>query len=320
MRRHASDADAEASWLTTLRGRRVVAMAALVVVGAAVFGAASESGNAELSTVEAVLLGLVEGLTEYLPVSSTAHLAVVADLLGLTATPAGERAANAYAIVIQIGAIAAVLGIYRQRIRSLACGLFGSDPESRPLALAVFVAFLPAAGAGLLLGDVIKDQFFSTWPIVAAWLLGGIALLWPSLTTTTSSRPLEELTIRAAALIGLVQVLALWPGTSRSLVTIVAALAVGLSLSAAVEFSFLLGLVTLSAATGYQLVSDGSTILETFGWGNSLIGVATAGATAWLAVTWMVSYLQRRPLSVFGWYRIAVAAVVALLATATGAL
>ncbi len=121
-----------------------------------------------------------------------------------------------------------------------------------------------------------------------------------------------------AAVIGLAQVLALWPGTSRSLVTIIAALAVGLSLPAAVEFSFLLGLVTLSAATGYELLNEGDTIVGAFGWTNSLVGIAAAAVTAWAAVRWMVSYLQRRPLSIFGMYRISAAFVVAFVALATG--
>jgi len=181
------------------------------------------------------------------------------------------------------------------------------------------VAFLPAAAAGLLFGDLIKDQLFRTWPLVMAWLVGGGALLRPRLTTARRCLPLEELSVGAAAVIGFAQIFALWPGTSRSLVTIVAALAVGLSLSAAIEFSFLLGLVTLSAATGYQLVTEGEVIIETFGWVNSLVGVVAAAVTAWIAVTWMVSCLQRRPLSIFGWYRIAIALVVAL-AEVTGVL
>ncbi|NNE74443.1 MAG: undecaprenyl-diphosphate phosphatase [Acidimicrobiales bacterium] len=282
--------------------------------------AAAQSGDAELSTSEALLLGAIEGVTEYLPVSSTAHLAITEDLLGLTRTPEGRKAADSYAIVIQIGAIAAVLGLYRGRLVSLGRGVFGHDPQGRQLAVAIVVAFAPAATAGLVVGDAIKTELFSTWPIVAAWAVGGLALLWPRLTATSSTRPLEELTIGAAAMIGAAQVLALWPGTSRSLVTIIAALAVGMSLAAAVEFSFLLGLITLSAATGYELLNDGDAIIDTFGWGNSLVGILAAAVTAWAAVRWMVAYLQRRPLSIFGFYRIAIAAAVALLAAMTGLL
>lgn len=293
---------------------------AIVVAGAlvaVVASAATQSGDAELSTSEALLLGMVEGVTEYLPVSSTAHLAVTEDLLGLTSTPEGRDAADSYAIVIQIGAIAAVLGLYRARVVSLTRGILSADPAGRQLALVILTAFVPAALAGLLAGDAIKDNLFSTWPIVVAWAVGGLALLWPRLTTPSANRPLEDLSFRAAAIIGAAQVLALWPGTSRSLITIIAALAVGLGLAAAVEFSFLLGLLTLSAATGYELLLNGDAITATFGWRNSILGIAAAAGTAWLAVTWMVAYLQRRPLSIFGWYRISIACVVAIIATTT---
>ncbi len=298
-------------------GILVLVLASLLAVAVS---ATAQSGDAELSTSEALLLGAIEGVTEYLPVSSTAHLAITEDLLGLTSTPEGRKAADSYAIVIQIGAIAAVLGLYRGRLLSLGRGVFGHDPQGRQLAVAILVAFAPAATAGLVVGDAIKSELFSTWPIVAAWAVGGLALLWPRLTATSSTRPLEELTIGAAAMIGAAQVLALWPGTSRSLVTIIAALAVGMSLAAAVEFSFLLGLITLSAATGYELFNDGDAIIDTFGWGNSLVGILAAAVTAWAAVRWMVAYLQRRPLSIFGFYRIAIAGTVALLAATTGLL
>lgn len=284
------------------------------VVAVVVASAAARSGDAELSTSEALLLGMIEGVTEYLPVSSTAHLAVTEDLLGLTSTAEGQDAADSYAIVIQVGAIAAVLGLYRIRVVSIARGILGADPAGRRLAVAIVTAFAPAALAGLLAGDAIKNNLFSTWPIVVAWLVGGLALLWPRLTTPVGAMPLEDLSIRAASIIGAAQVLALWPGTSRSLITIIAALAVGLGLSAAVEFSFLLGLVTLSAATGYELLRGGDAIVATFGLGNSVVGIAAAAVTAWFAVTWMVGYLERRPLSIFGWYRISIAVLVALIA------
>ncbi|GJM36699.1 MAG: undecaprenyl-diphosphatase 2 [Acidimicrobiales bacterium] len=294
-------------------------MGALVigVLVAVAASAAAEAGDAELSTSEALVLGMIEGVTEYLPVSSTAHLAITEVLLGLTSTPEGKTAADSYAIVIQVGAIAAVLGLYRRRVVTLARGVLGFDPAGRRLALAILTAFVPAAVVGLVAGDAIKNNLFSTWPILAAWVVGGLALLWPRLTTTSATRPLEELSIGAAAIIGAAQVLALWPGTSRSLITIIAALAVGMGLPAAVEFSFLLGLVTLSAATGYELLSGGDAITATFGWRSSIVGVAAAAVTAWLAVTWMVAYLQRRPLSIFGWYRISIACVVAVVALAT---
>ncbi len=321
MDRQASAASAQAGRHALAEPNRrlwiTVVVAVVALVAAVIVGAVLEAGDDQLSIPEAILLGLVEGLTEYLPVSSTAHLAVVQDLLGLTSTEESQAAADAYAIVIQVGAIAAVLGLYRTRVKSLISGVVGTDPDGRRLAMAVVAAFVPAAVAGLTLGDVIKDELFSTWPIVAAWIVGGVALLSGRLTLPRGTASLETLTVRGAAIIGFAQILALWPGTSRSLVTIIAALAIGLSLAAAVEFSFLLGLVTLGAATAYELLRDGQLIWDTFGFTNSLIGVIAAAVTAWVAVTWMVSYLQRRPLSIFGWYRIGIAGAVTVLALST---
>lgn len=295
----------------------LLALAGVVVAAVVIVSAILQAGDTDLSLGEALLLGVVEGVTEYLPVSSTAHLAIMQDALGLTSTPNGQRAADAYAIVIQIGAIAAVLGLYRTRLVILSTALFGRHDAGRSAALALIAAFVPAAIIGLAFGDLIKDRLFSTWPIVAAWVIGGLALLWPRLTTPSGHRHFDSLTMRDGLIIGMAQALALWPGTSRSLVTILAALAVGLSLAAAVEFSFLLGLITLGSATGYQLLLDGDVILNEFGLASTLVGVVTAALTAWLAVRWMVSYLERHPLAIFGYYRLGVASVVAVVAAFT---
>lgn len=167
----------------------------------------------------------------------------------------------------------------------------------------------PAAVVGLLLGDSIKDRLFGPWPVVAAWLVGGVFLVW------WHPRPgrldLTALTVRHATIIGAAQILALWPGMSRSLVTIAAALALGASMSAAVEFSFLLGLATLSAATLYDLAKNGQTLLADYGWRTPLLGGLVAFITAVVAVRWLVSFLHTHPLSIFGWYRIGIAVTVA---------
>ncbi len=301
------------------RRTRLLSFLAVVIAAMVVVAAVTSAGDNKLSLGEAILLGIVEGVTEYLPVSSTAHLAVVQDALGLTSSNDGQRAADAYAIVIQIGAIAAVAGLYRNRLVSLSTALLRRRRASNSAAFALVAAFTPAAVIGLVFGDLIKDRLFSTWPIVAAWVVGAFALLWPRLTTPSGHRPFESLTIRDGLIIGLAQTLALWPGTSRSLVTILAALAVGLTLSAAVEFSFLLGLITLGAATAYQLFVDGEVILQQFGLFSTLAGITTAAATAWAAVRWMVGYLEKHPLAVFGYYRLCIAALVTVVAVLTSA-
>jgi undecaprenyl-diphosphatase len=177
--------------------------------------------------LQAIWLGLVEGITEYLPVSSTGHLLLAEHVLGMKA----GVAASAYAICIQGGAIAAVLGLYAGRVRQAAAGLLGRDPEGARLAFHIFIAFLPAAVVGLALDKVIERHLFGPWPIVAAWLVGGVAILLVERTARFrrehEGMDITGLAWRGAVAIGFAQCLALWPGTSRSLVTIIAGVFVG---------------------------------------------------------------------------------------------
>jgi undecaprenyl-diphosphatase len=195
-------------------------------------------------------------------------------------------------------------------------GVVGRDREGRDLVLALVVAFIPAALVGVVFEQPIKDHLFGAWPVVAAWIVGGVAILWfhrVGLDVPRRGNPLSWLTLRGALIIGLAQVLALWPGTSRSLVTILGGLWVGLSLPAAVEFAFLLGLATLGAATVYETAKNGSEMFNTFGVVDPLIGVVVAFVSAVVAVKWMIGYLQRHDLRIFGWYRIGIGVVVAAL-------
>jgi len=259
---------------------------------------------------QALVLGLVEGLTEYLPVSSTGHLILAQRWLGIEE---GD-AANAYAICIQIGAILAVLGLYRGRVVQVLRGLVGRDPEGLRLAGCLIAAFLPAAVVGLLFNERIEEHLFGLGPIVLAWFVGGAGILVAARLRRdrepTAGADLLALGIAGAFAIGLFQCLALWPGTSRSLVTIVGGLAVGLSLRAAVEFSFLLGVLTLSAATGYKALSDGPVMLEEYSLGVLLLGAVSAWLFAVVSVRWMVSWLESHGLALFGWYRVLLAGAV----------
>jgi len=262
-----------------------------------------------------VLLGLVEGITEWLPISSTGHLTVTQSLLGID----GD-AANSYAIAIQAGAILAVLGLYHERFVAMLRGVAGQDAAGRRILLAVVVACLPAVVAALVFEDAIKQRLFGPWPVVIAWLVGGVVILVFARrrrgVDPRAGAPLSALAWRSALLIGLAQIFALWPGVSRSLTTILAGVAVGLSVPAAVEFSFLLGFVVLGGATVYETLSSGSTMLAAYGLATPLIGLVVAFASAAAAMRWMVGYLNRHGLELFGWYRIAVAGVVgALLVT-----
>lgn len=261
-----------------------------------------------MSIGEAALLGLVEGLTEYLPVSSTGHLILVQRLLGIGA---GEEA-NAFAISVQGGAILAVLWLYRVRVTGVARGLLGRDAEGLRLAAVLLVAFVPAAVVGLLFHDRIEEHLFGLGPVAAAWFVGGVVLLVAERLRPPPGRgrPLSDATWKTGLVVGLAQCLALWPGTSRSLVTIIAGVAAGLALPAAVELSFLLGVLTLSAATAWALVDGGGAMVEGYGVGALLVGFATAFVSALLAVRWFVAWISSRGLAAFGWYRIALAAAV----------
>ena len=270
---------------------------------------------------QAIILGVVEGLTEYLPVSSTGHLLLAERLMGIgesRSDSAEERqrtkdAADAYTICIQAGAIIAVLGLYFRRVKQMLRGLAGKDQDGTRLLANVAAGFMPAAVIGLLFNRVIKAYLFGIWPVVAAWFAGGVAILGVGWYKRNTRGPvhqgltLDELTWRMALVVGFAQCIAMWPGVSRSLVTIVGGLIMGLSLSAAVEYSFLLGVVTLGAATAYDALKQGQMMLQTFEVAPIAMGLLFAFISAVVSVKWMVAYLNRHGLAVFGYYRIAIA-------------
>ncbi|MEY2853801.1 MAG: hypothetical protein RL030_933 [Pseudomonadota bacterium] len=264
-----------------------------------------------MSLLQALILGIVEGITEYLPVSSTGHLLIAQRLLGI----AEGEAANSYAIAIQAGAIIAVLGTYRLRVGGILQGFAGRNPAGLKLGLCILIAFLPAAVLGALFNDRIEQRLFGVKPVIAAWIAGGVLILALSrwVEARREGKGLDQVTWQAAALIGLLQCVAMWPGTSRSLVTILGGLAVGLSLAAAVEFAFLLGVVTLTAATAYTALKSGDGMVAAYGWPALLTGFAAAWISAALAVKWLVAWLNRHGLTLFAWWRFAAAALALLL-------
>ena len=271
-----------------------------------------------MDNLQAFILGIVEGLTEYLPVSSTGHLLLAQRLMGIESSTASDS----FAICIQAGAIVAVLGLYRARVAQMAMGVLGRDDTGRQLLINLVSAFIPAAVLGLLLEKPIKKYLFGgdawgLWPIVAAWFVGGLAILAVSFVrkrrgaSPGAGLDLDHLTIKMALIVGVAQCLAMWPGVSRSLITIVGGVLVGLSLPAAVELSFLLGVITLTAATAYDALKHGSEMLETYGVVPLLIGFGAAWLSAVLAVKWMVGYLKSHGMEIFGWYRVLLAVAVA---------
>ncbi len=294
------------------------AAAALVAI-TAVARFTAEPGS--LSALAASVLGVVEGMTEYLPVSSTGHLLVAERILRLGGTTQSDDALDTYAICIQAGAIAAVAVLYRARLVQMLAGLVGRDAVGRHLLQTLLAAFVPTAALALVFENAIRSRLFGPGPVAAAWVVGGVGILL----LTRAGRlhhdgiGLDEIGVRTAALVGVAQALSLWPGVSRSLVTIVAAVLLGVSLPAAVEFSFLLGLATLGAATGYEALKSGSDLVATFGWVTPGIGLVVAFLSALAAVRWMIAWLAERGLAIFGWYRIGAGVLVAI-ALALGAL
>jgi len=271
-----------------------------------------------MDLIQALILGLVEGLTEYLPVSSTGHLLLTQRLMGISSSDA----ADAFAICIQAGAILAVLGLYYRRVGDMVLGVLGRSAGGRKMALNILAAFIPAAVLGFVLEKTIKKYLFGNewnlWPVVAAWFVGGVAILAVSFLRRgkpghgTRGLSLDDLTVRMAVIIGVAQCLAMWPGVSRSLITIVGGLIVGLSLPAAVEFSFLLGALTLSAATAYDALKHGHAMLHAYGPAPLAVGFIAAWLSAVLAVKWTVGYLNKHGMNIFGWYRIGLSIVVAV--------
>lgn len=287
---------------------------------------------------QAILLGLIEGITEYLPVSSTGHLIVAQRLMHIgTLTDTDKLAADCFAICIQGGAILAVLGLYYKHVIKMIKGVFGQDPEGLKLAIAVIVGFLPAAVLGLLLNDIIEEKLFGLWPVIAAWIIGGIGILWTvsyrrKNPPRGNGRDILKLAWQSALFIGFLQCIAMWPGTSRSLMTICGGLIVGLSVKSAVEYSFLLGVVTLTAATVKKAIwkiEGAGSEFDVWGGGTKLlidkydtlpliVGILAATISAAFAVKWLVKYLQSHGLQVFGYYRIALGIVIGgLLLTGT---
>lgn len=269
-----------------------------------------DAAKNQMSTWKAMVLGAVEGITEYLPISSTGHLVVTQRILGIGDTSATKDAADSYAIAIQFGAILAVLVLYRKRIESILRGLFGRDADGRNLLISLVIAFIPAVIIGVAIEKPIKSHLLNVGPVIGAWIVGGVLLIYlaPKIKADRPGKSITHIQPKQALIIGCAQVLAMWPGTSRSLVTILAALAVGTTLAAAVEFSFLLGLMTLGAATLYETAKNGSTVIDAYGWFNPLVGLVFAFLFAALAVKWMVTWLQTRSLAIFGWERLVVAA------------
>ena len=245
----------------------------------------------------AALLGTVEGVTEFLPVSSTGHLILLIDLLGFRGPPG-----RVFEVVIQLGAIIGVCWVYKERLLKLA-----QDPSSRAsrhLFLLLLLGFLPAAVIGFAGHDFIKSVLFSPWVVSVALVVGGLAIIiLENLLPSGQLKTLDSIPAAKALQVGLFQALAMIPGTSRSAATIMGGRVLGLSRGVAAEFSFLLAIPTMLAASGYDLLKNAAQI-DLEGAGLLATGFIIALVTAIASVRWLVGFVSNHSFAGFGWYRV----------------
>jgi len=258
--------------------------------------------------LKALILGIVEGLTEFLPISSTGHLILAGDLLDFN-----DDRGKLFEIVIQSGAILAVVWEYRARLLTVARGAL-NDAAAQKFILNLFVAFLPLAVLGLAFGKAIKANLFNPYAVATTFILGAFVILWAEKREhKIRVQTVDEMSLLDALKMGLAQAVALIPGTSRSGATIIGGLLFGLSRQAATEFSFFLAIPTLSVATAYQLYKERA-LLNADDLGMWVVGFISAFVSAFLCVRWLLRYISSHDFTVFAWYRIVFGIVVLLTA------
>lgn len=258
--------------------------------------------------LQALLLGVVEGVTEFLPISSTGHLILAGQLIGFT----GEKA-KVFMIAIQLAAILAVVYEYRVRLTHVATTLT-TDPASKRLVVNLMAGFLPAAVLGFLFYKEIKGYLFNPLVVASALMIGGVLILWAERRKhTVSTETIDDLSWRRALAIGFAQALAMIPGTSRSGATIIGGLFLGLSRKAAAEFSFFLAIPTMFAATAYDLYKNWA-LFSVSDLPLFLVGGVASFVSALIAVRTLIKFVSRHDYTVFAWYRIVFGGLVLLTA------
>ena len=259
--------------------------------------------------VKAAIMGVVEGLTEFLPVSSTGHLILAGSLLGMH-----DEKAKVFDIAIQTGAIFAVILVYWQKLASTVRDL-PTQPQAQRFALNVLIAFVPAVLLGLLFGKAIKAHLFTPVVVASTFIVGGFIILWAERRPATATRihAVEEMTPLDALKVGLVQCLAMVPGTSRSGATIIGGMLLGLSRKAATDFSFYLAIPTLIGAGAYSLYKERA-LLSIADLPMFAVGLVMSFISAWVCVRWLLRYIATHDFVPFAWYRIVFGLVVLLTA------
>ncbi len=256
--------------------------------------------------MKAALMGIVEGLTEFLPISSTGHLILADSLLGFARSTGADKA-KVFEIAIQTGAIFAVILVYMQRVKDTLSGLF-SDPKAQRFALNVIIGFLPAVVMGLAVGKAVKAHLFNASVVATTFILGGVIILIAE--RFAAQRPqqrvetVDDMSLMDALKVGVIQCLALIPGTSRSGATIIGGMLLGLSRKAATDFSFFLGIPTLIGAGAYSLYKERD-LLSAADLPLFSVGLVFAFVSAWICVRWLIRYVSSHNFIPFAWYRIA---------------
>ncbi|MDH6165735.1 undecaprenyl-diphosphatase [Variovorax boronicumulans] len=260
--------------------------------------------------VKAAIMGIVEGLTEFLPISSTGHLILAGSLLG----GFGDNRGKVFEIAIQTGAIFAVILVYWQKIKSTVVAL-PRQPKARRLALNILIGFLPAVVLGLLFGKVIKAHLFIPTVVASTFIIGGFIILWAEKRPPGSVRVehVDDLTPWDALKVGLVQCFAMIPGTSRSGSTIIGGMLLGLSRQAATDFSFFLAIPTLIGAGAYSVYKERA-LLSAADIPLFAVGLVFSFISAWLCVRWLLKFISTHNFIPFAWYRIAFGIVVLVTA------
>lgn len=259
--------------------------------------------------IKAAIMGVVEGLTEFLPISSTGHLILTGALLGLD-----DAKGKVFDIAIQTGAILAVIIVYWQRLRDNFVAL-PTEKKAQRFTLNVLIAFVPAVVLGLLFGKVIKEHLFTPVVVASTFIIGGFIILWAEKRPASTVRihNVDEMSSLDALKVGLVQCFAMIPGTSRSGATIIGGMLLGLSRQTATDFSFFLAIPTLIGAGAYSLYKERA-LLSMADAPMFAVGLVLSFVSAWICVRWLLRYIATHSFVVFAWYRIAFGIVV--LATA----
>ena len=262
--------------------------------------------------IKAAIMGIVEGLTEFLPISSTGHLILAGALLGFD-----DDKAKVFDIAIQTGAIFAVILVYWQKIRDTVVAL-PTEKQAQQFALNVLIAFIPAVVLGLLFGKAIKENLFTPVVVASTFIIGGFIILWAEKRQANNPavariHAVEDMTMMDALKVGLVQCLAMIPGTSRSGATIIGGMLLGLSRKAATDFSFYLAIPTLIGAGAYSLYKERA-LLSVADVPLFVVGLVFAFISAWLCIRWLLKYIATHSFVPFAWYRIAFGIVVLVTA------